>query len=44
MKICFVFAALLSLALPAKAQDDGWTDLFNGKNFKNWEKLNGTAT
>lgn len=26
------------------AQEDGWTDLFNGKNLKGWKKLNGDAT
>ena len=44
MKVYFVFATLLISTFPAVAQDTGWTDLFNGKDFKDWEKLNGTAS
>ena len=32
-----------ALALPALAED-GWVDLFNGKNLDGWTQRNGTAT
>ncbi len=35
-------AILLTLTLTASAQD-GWTNLFNGKNLKGWKQLNGKA-
>jgi hypothetical protein len=35
-------SALISSA--AQAQQDGWESLFNGKNLKNWNRLNGNAS
>ena len=38
-----ILSALMGLlALPCFAQKE-WTNLFNGKNLKDWKKLNGTA-
>ena len=38
-------AFILIQPLSASAQnDDGWKDLFNGKNLDGWEQLNGEAT
>lgn len=45
MKInLFVLTALLALSCSLNAQkNNDWTELFNGKNLKGWEKLNGEA-
>lgn len=46
MKIIRLTMAVLLVSLTCVAQkkgDDGWVDLFNGKNFKGWKILNGTA-
>lgn len=40
-KLLFAFLILLSSIIPAK--DNGWTNLFNGKNLEGWKVLNGTA-
>ncbi len=43
LKTIFLSALLLSF-LTVNAQDnDGWKDLFNGKNLDGWKVLNGTA-
>lgn len=40
----FAITALLLVSVIANAQkDEGWTDLFNGKNLKGWTVLNGNA-
>lgn len=42
-KAIFLLVFLMAF-LSVKAQDnDGWKDLFNGKNLKGWKTLNGTA-
>ncbi len=42
-KTIFLLVFLMAF-LSVKAQDnDGWKDLFNGKNLKGWKTLNGTA-
>ena len=33
----------LFIAMSALGQEEKWQDLFNGKNLKGWERLNGTA-
>ncbi|MFY0653403.1 MAG: DUF1080 domain-containing protein [Cyclobacteriaceae bacterium] len=39
-----VLALLVSItSFAQKGSSDGWTNLFNGKNFKGWKILNGTA-
>ncbi|MCK4921516.1 MAG: DUF1080 domain-containing protein [Bacteroidales bacterium] len=39
-----LLTVLLMAFLSVKAQDnDGWKDLFNGKNLKGWRTLNGTS-
>ncbi|MEQ6118411.1 DUF1080 domain-containing protein [Reichenbachiella sp. MALMAid0571] len=46
MKRIQIIAIILSLTFSGfaqKKQSDGWTNLFNGKNFKGWKVLNGTA-
>ncbi len=44
-KIQFLLAILLSSLLGSlTAQEDGWEMLFNGKDFSNFEQLNGEAT
>jgi len=46
MKRIQIIAIILSLTFSGfaqKKQSDGWTNLFNGKNFKGWKILNGTA-
>ena len=40
MLTIFVLIVGFSVPLPGS---DGWVDLFNGKNLKNWKILNGTA-
>jgi hypothetical protein len=42
-KILTLFIAIHVLCLPALAQD-GWRDLFNGRDLSGWEVLNGSAT
>ena len=37
-----LFSALV-LTSPSFAQDDGWVDLFNGKDLTGWTRINGTA-
>lgn len=40
----FLFTALIVSTMSVGAQkDDAWKNLFNGKNLKGWEVLNGTA-
>ncbi len=39
-----IFSIMFLFAASAFGQsDDGWVDLFNGKNLKGWEQLNGNA-
>lgn len=42
-KILFFFLAVLVLNGCNSAPDDGWTDLFNGKDLTGWKQLNGEA-
>ena len=42
-KILFFFLTLLVMSGCAGQQDDGWTDLFNGKDLTGWKQLNGEA-
>ncbi len=35
---------MTSLLLPARADERGWVDLFNGKDLTGWSQRNGTAT
>lgn len=42
--ILFGMAAILSLSITkAEAQDDGWTNLFNGEDLSNWVQRGGEA-
>ncbi|MDD3358067.1 MAG: DUF1080 domain-containing protein [Parabacteroides sp.] len=43
MKKNMLAAILLLFTLSMSAQQPQWESLFNGKNLKGWEKLNGTA-
>jgi len=45
MKMYFTFFILLTFILNFNtvAADDGWTELFNGKDFSGWKQLNGKA-
>ena len=40
-----IFAVILCTALSyqGQAQEDGWTELFNGKDLKGWEQYGGKA-
>lgn len=40
---CCVLIAIVLIPHLAAAQDDGWTDLFNGADFSGWTRLNGEA-
>jgi hypothetical protein len=42
-KILWFFLAVLLLNGCNSATDDGWTDLFNGKDLTGWKQLNGEA-
>jgi hypothetical protein len=42
-KILLFFLAVLVLNGCNNAPDDGWTDLFNGKDLTGWKQLNGEA-
>lgn len=42
-KILYLFATVLFLNGCTSAPDDGWTDLFNGKDLTGWKQLNGEA-
>ena len=42
-RILFFFVAVLILNGCNTAPDDGWTDLFNGKDLTGWKQLNGEA-
>ena len=42
-KILWLFMAVLLLNGCNSAPDDGWTDLFNGKDLTGWKQLNGEA-
>lgn len=42
-RILFFFLAVLVLNGCNNAPDDGWTDLFNGKDLTGWKQLNGEA-
>ena len=42
MLVTLAFAALLPAAEPAKS-DDGWVNLFNGKNLDGWVQRGGAA-
>jgi len=47
MKRLFIALAVMGLAIPASgfaADDEGWVDLFNGKDLDGWEVKNGKAT
>jgi hypothetical protein len=43
MRRLFLTLMTVLLALPVAQAEDGWKDLFNGKNLKGWESLNGKA-
>lgn len=42
-KILWFFLAVIVLNGCSNAPDDGWTDLFNGKDLTGWKQLNGEA-
>jgi hypothetical protein len=42
-KLIFFIAALFLLNACATKNDDGWTELFNGKDLTGWKQLNGEA-
>lgn len=46
----FILGMILAVTLPScmqptggQSQEDGWTQLFNGKDLSGWEQVNGTA-
>ena len=41
--LMFVFLSVCILNGSIKAQNDGWVNLFNGKDFTGWKQLNGEA-
>ena len=41
--LMFVFLSVCILNGSIKAQNDGWVNLFNGKDFNGWKQLNGEA-
>lgn len=43
MKQSWLLVLLLSSFMASNAQKSEWTELFNGKNLKGWEQLNGKA-
>ena len=43
MKKTIILSLLVCMTLGLSAQDMQWESLFNGKNLKNWKKLNGDA-
>ncbi|HEC42445.1 MAG TPA: DUF1080 domain-containing protein [Bacteroides sp.] len=43
MKKAGILFIVSLIAFSALAQEENWKDLFNGKNFKGWEQLDGTA-
>ena len=43
MKRNLIVVLLYLLILPLFGDEDGWKDLFNGKNLKGWKVLNGSA-
>jgi len=43
MKRIYLFTFATFFCFTLAAQDGEWSNLFNGKNFKGWTKLNGTA-
>ncbi|MEI3341094.1 MAG: DUF1080 domain-containing protein [Coprobacter fastidiosus] len=43
MKKTIILSLLVCMTLGLSAQDTQWESLFNGKNLKNWKKLNGDA-
>ena len=43
MKKMVLFLVALSVAITTFSADGEWQDLFNGKNFKGWEQLDGSA-
>ena len=42
-KFIFFIAALFVFSACATKNDDGWTELFNGKDLSGWKQLNGEA-
>jgi hypothetical protein len=42
-RILFFFLSVLILSGCNNAPDDGWTELFNGKDLSGWKQLNGEA-
>jgi len=42
-KLIYLIAALFILSACATQNDDGWTELFNGKDLSGWKQLNGEA-
>src|SRR6056297_1771038 len=42
-KLIFFIAGLFMLNACATQNDDGWTELFNGKDLSGWKQLNGEA-
>ncbi|MFV0505169.1 MAG: DUF1080 domain-containing protein [Bacteroidales bacterium] len=43
LKKFFILACCIIASATVHAQEDGWTELFNGKDFGGWKILNGTA-
>ncbi len=44
MRSCIIVLLSLILSLPSYAgENDGWVNLFNGKNLQGWKQLNGKA-
>ncbi len=42
-KILLLFSVVLLLSACTNSSDDGWTELFNGKDLTGWKQLNGEA-
>ncbi|WP_073000861.1 3-keto-disaccharide hydrolase [Mariniphaga anaerophila] len=42
-KVLYLFLAVLILSSCNSAKNDGWTELFNGKDLTGWKQLNGEA-
>jgi hypothetical protein len=41
--IVWVFITVLALTGCSSSTNDGWTELFNGKDLSGWKQLNGEA-
>jgi hypothetical protein len=42
-KSLFLFLGMILLSMTTASSQNKWIDLFNGKNLKGWEVLNGSA-